>query len=47
LTLVGLQERYGWDGVFALFQWMAVLAALVLLPFIRTRPTLPASTTPQ
>jgi sugar phosphate permease len=47
LTLVGLKERYGWDGVFALFQWMAVLAALVLLPFVATRPKLPPSTSQQ
>jgi sugar phosphate permease len=36
--LVDWQQAYGWDGVFQLFQWTAVGAAVVLLPFIRVRP---------
>ena len=31
-------EAYGWDGVFQVFQWTAVVAGVVLLPFIRVRP---------
>lgn len=38
LTLVAIKNRVGWDGVFFLFQAMALVAAVVLLPFWRTRP---------
>jgi sugar phosphate permease len=38
IWLVDWQQAYGWDGVFQLFQWTAVGAAVVLLPFIRVRP---------
>ncbi len=38
LGLVALAEAYGWDGVFQVFQWTAVVAGVVLLPFIRVRP---------
>lgn len=38
LGLVAWQQAYGWDGVFKLFQWMAILAGVVLLPYIRVRP---------
>ncbi len=38
LGLVAWQKAYGWDGVFQVFQWMAILAGVVLLPYIRVRP---------
>jgi sugar phosphate permease len=39
VTLLPIKNTWGWDGVFVLFQAMAVLAFLALLPFIKTRPS--------
>jgi MFS transporter, OPA family, sugar phosphate sensor protein UhpC len=39
LTLLAVKDRWGWDGVFVLFQGMAVLSFLTLLPFLKVRPS--------
>jgi sugar phosphate permease len=38
--LIALAEAYGWDSVFKVFQWTAIAAGVVLLPYIRVRPML-------
>ncbi|MEZ4360924.1 MAG: MFS transporter [Kofleriaceae bacterium] len=43
LTLLAIKNAWGWDGVFVLFQGMAVLACLPLLPFVKIRPRTTAS----
>lgn len=39
LVLLEVKDAWGWDGVFVMFQAMAVLSFVVLLPYVRTRPT--------
>lgn len=39
LILLAIKDRWGWDAVFVLFQAMAVVSFLALLPFIKTRPS--------
>jgi OPA family glycerol-3-phosphate transporter-like MFS transporter len=36
--VVGVSEAYGWDGLFVLFQLVAVVGALFLLPYFKVRP---------
>jgi sugar phosphate permease len=38
LALIPIKNTWGWDGVFVLFQAMAVLSFLPLLPFLKVRP---------
>lgn len=38
LIILPVAAAWGWDGVFALFQAMAVLSCVVLLPYVKTRP---------
>lgn len=38
LLLLPVKNHWGWDGVFVMFQVMAVLSFVALLPFVRTRP---------
>lgn len=40
VALIPLQEAYGWDAVFTLFQAAAALSFVALLPFARVRPKL-------
>lgn len=39
LVLLPVKDAWGWDGVFVMFQGMAVLSFVALLPFVKTRPT--------
>lgn len=39
LVLLPVKDAWGWDGVFVMFQAMAVLSFVALLPFIKTRPS--------
>lgn len=38
LVLLPVKDAWGWDGVFIMFQGMAVLSFVALLPFVKTRP---------
>lgn len=38
LVLLEVKDAWGWDGVFVMFQAMALLSFLVLLPYVKTRP---------
>jgi OPA family sugar phosphate sensor protein UhpC-like MFS transporter len=38
LVLLEVKDAWGWDGVFVMFQGMALLSFLALLPFMKTRP---------
>jgi sugar phosphate permease len=33
-----ISEHYGWDALFVVFQALAIMATLALLPFFRVRP---------
>jgi sugar phosphate permease len=43
LLLLPVKNAFGWDGVFVMFQAMAVLSCVVLLPYVRTRPAAAAT----
>ncbi len=39
LVLLPVKDAWGWDGVFVMFQGMALLSFAALVPFVKTRPT--------
>ncbi len=46
LLLLPIKDAFGWDGVFVMFQAMAVLSCVVLLPYVKTRPATAAAAAP-